>query len=45
MELLTSYELTVVNRMKQRFSPEDVSKLNEMLEIISNELMPECSEP
>ena len=45
MELLTSYELTVVNRMKERFSAEDVAKLNEMLEIISNELMPECSEP
>ena len=43
-ELLTDYELTVVRRMKERFSPEDVQKLNEMLEIISGELMPECDE-
>ena len=42
MELLTSYELMVVERMKQRFSPEDVDKLDEMLGIISSELMPEC---
>ncbi len=41
-ELLTAYELTVVGRMKERFSEEDVEKLNEMLTVISNELMPEC---
>lgn len=41
-ELLTAYELTVVDRMKERFSKEDVEKLNEMLTTISNELMPEC---
>ena len=40
-ELMTSYELTVVQRMKERFSPEDVEKLNDMLTIISRELMPE----
>ncbi len=41
-ELLTAYELTVVGRMKERFSEEDIGKLNEMLTVISNELMPEC---
>ena len=42
MELLTSYELQVVQRMKERFSPEDADKLDEMLRVISAELMPEC---
>ena len=42
-ELMTSYELTVVQRMKERFSPEDVEKLNDMLTVISRELMPENS--
>ena len=41
-ELLTDYELTVVDRMKERFSEEDIEKLSEMLTIISDELMPEC---
>lgn len=41
-ELLTSYEQTVVNRMRERFSEEDVEKFNELLTIISDELMPEC---
>ena len=41
-ELMTDYELTVVGRMKERFSEEDIEKLNEMLTIISSELMPEC---
>ncbi len=44
MHLLTAYELQVVERMKQRFSPEDAGKLDEMLRIISTELMPECDE-
>ena len=44
MQLLTSYELQVVERMKERFSPEDVDKLDEMLCVISTELMPECGE-
>ena len=44
LHLLTSYELKVVQRMKERFSEEDITKLNEMLEVISNELMPECDE-
>ncbi len=41
-ELLTDYELTVVDRIKERFSEEDIEKLSEMLTIISDELMPEC---
>ena len=41
-ELMTSYELTVVDRMKKRFSEADVEKFNELLTIISTELMPEC---
>ena len=44
MGLLTAYELKVVDRMKARFSSEEVEKLDEMLRIISEELMPECDE-
>ena len=36
-----SYLSTVMNRIKDRFSPEDVAKIEEMLTIISDELMPE----
>ena len=41
-ELMTSYEHTVLERIGERFSPEDLRKFDEMLMIISNELMPEC---
>ena len=44
MDLLTSYELKVVERMKERFSPEDAEKFDELLRVISDELMPECGE-
>ena len=37
------YLNTVVDRVKERFPEEDVAKLEEMLEIISDELMPELS--
>ncbi len=40
--LLSTYELKVMDRIKERFSPEDVEKFDQMLEIISAELMPEC---
>ena len=40
--LLSSYEQVVMARIKERFSQEDVDKLDQMLEIISAELMPEC---
>ena len=40
--LLSNYEHTVMDRIKERFPQEDVEKFDQMLEIISNELMPEC---
>ncbi len=40
--LLSSYENTVTERMVSRFSPEDIAKFDEMLRIVSDELMPEC---
>ena len=39
------YLSTVMDRIKERFSPEDVEKLTEMLRIISTELMPEIALP
>lgn len=40
--LLSSYENTVISRIKERFPEEDVQKFDEMLRVISDELMPEC---
>lgn len=40
-----SYLGTVMERIKQRFSPEDVEKLTGMLQIIATELMPEIPLP
>lgn len=40
--LLSSYEDTVMQRIKGRFPPEDVEKFDSMLRVISAELMPEC---
>ena len=42
MSLLSSYELTVMQRIQERFPREDVEKFSAMLEVISAELMPEC---
>ena len=42
MGLLSNYEHTVMQRIEQRFSPEDVQKFDEILQIMSAELMPEC---
>lgn len=42
MGLLSSYEHTVMQRIQERFPEEDVQKFDEMLTVISNELMPEC---
>ena len=39
--LLTSYQKTVIDRINQRFSPEDLQKFDEMLGIISGELIVE----
>lgn len=41
-ELLSSYEMLVMQRIKDRFSEEDVENFDRMLKIISDELMPEC---
>ena len=38
-ELLSSYQKTVIERINERFSPEDLQKFDEMLGIISGELM------
>ncbi|MBR1456848.1 MAG: winged helix DNA-binding protein [Oscillospiraceae bacterium] len=43
MSLLSSYEQTVIARMKERFSEEDLQKFDEMLQVMSDELMPENS--
>ena len=40
--LMSSYELQVIERVKQRFSKEDLENFDRMLKIISTELMPEC---
>ena len=40
-----SYLHTVVERARERFSPEDCAKLEEMLTIVSDELMPELDLP
>lgn len=40
--LISSYENVVMERIKSRFSPEDVEKFDRMLSVIANELMPEC---
>lgn len=40
--LMSSYEMQVIERIKQRFSQEDLENLDRMMKIISTELMPEC---
>ncbi len=40
--LMSSYEMQVIERIKQRFNEEDLENLDRMLKIISSELMPEC---
>jgi len=40
--LISSYEKQIAERIKERFPDEDVAKLDEMLKIIADELMPEC---
>ena len=37
------YMNVVMNRIRERFSPEDVEKLEEMMDIIGKELMPEVT--
>lgn len=40
-----AYMVEVMDRISQRFSPEDCAKLEKMLRIVSEELMPEISIP
>lgn len=40
--LMSSYELEVVERIKRRLPREDLKKFDEILTIMSTELMPEC---
>ena len=40
-----SYLHLVMERAKQRFSPDDLAKLEEMLQVVSDELMPEIQLP
>ena len=42
-QLLSSYEQTVIERMRERFSAKDIDKFDEMLQVMSAELMPENS--
>lgn len=44
MGILSGYESTVMDRIRSRFPEEDVRKFDEMLQVISSELMSECSE-
>ena len=41
--LFSNYEHTVMQRLEQRLSPEDAQKFDEILRLMSAELMPECS--
>ena len=41
--LFSDYEHTVMERLEQRLSPADAEKFDEILRLMSSELMPECS--
>lgn len=40
--LMTSYQQVVMERVKERFPEDVIDRADKMLEIISDELMPEC---
>ena len=42
MNIYANYELTVMRRVMERFPEEDVACLDRILQVMSNELMPEC---
>ena len=42
MNLYANYELTVMRRVAERFPPEDVAVFDRILQVMSDELMPEC---
>jgi len=41
IDLQSSYEMTVIKRINERFTAEEIAKLDEMMGIIANELMSE----
>ncbi len=41
MNILTSYENTVMRRMRERFSEEELATFDRMLQVMADELMPE----
>ena len=43
ISLLSDYQKTVMGRIKERFSPQDVEMFDRMLTVMSSELMPECT--
>ncbi len=45
MNLYANYELTVMRRVEARFPPEDVAVFDRILQVMSDELMPECKKP
>jgi DNA-binding MarR family transcriptional regulator len=45
MNLYANYELTVMRRVEERFPPEDVAVFDRILQVMSDELMPECKKP
>ena len=42
MNIYSNYELTVMRRVMERFPEEDVACFDRILQVMSNELMPEC---
>ena len=42
LNLYANYELTVMQRVKERFPEEDIAVFDRILQIMSDELMPEC---
>ena len=45
MNLYANYELIVMRRVAERFPPEDVAVFDRILQVMSEELMPECKQP
>ena len=45
MNLYANYELIVMRRVAERFPPEDVAVFDRILQVMSDELMPECKQP
>ena len=45
MDIFANYELTVMRRVMERFPEEDVACFDRILQVMSDELMPECKKP